>query len=149
MPKRLRPALRNPAALATRVLRIFVGSIQRELHRSAAGLVHARLVVVRFLQRFGSALNEHWHCHCWLSDGVFVAADGQRLAFVSASVDADGAAWVKAWVRRPVLAADRRHGVLDSEAAANMADSDLVGGFSVDASVVVATWQQQSACNSA
>jgi len=31
LPKRLRPALRNHSALATRVLRIFIGSIEREL----------------------------------------------------------------------------------------------------------------------
>jgi len=40
LPKRLRPALRNHAALATRVLRIFIGSIERELRRSAAAPVH-------------------------------------------------------------------------------------------------------------
>gem|GEM_PF-2666772 len=45
-----------------------------------------------FLQRFGSALNEHWHYHCCVSDGGFVAADGQNVAFVSAAVDADGVA---------------------------------------------------------
>ena len=39
LPKRLRPALRSNAALATRVLRIFIGSIERELRRSAAALV--------------------------------------------------------------------------------------------------------------
>ena len=37
LPKRLRPALRNHAALATRVLRIFIGSIQRELKPQRGG----------------------------------------------------------------------------------------------------------------
>ena len=91
-----------------------------------------------FLQRFGSALNEHWHYHCCVSDGVFAALDRQTLVFVSATVDTDGVGKVQARVRRRVLAAWRRHGVLDAEAAANMADWDHGGGFSVDASVAIA-----------
>ena len=67
-----------------------------------------------FLQRFGSALNEHWHYHCCVSDGVFAAADRQNLAFVSAAVDADIVARVQARVRRRVLAAYCRHGLLDA-----------------------------------
>jgi hypothetical protein len=97
---RLRPALRNHAALATRVLRIFIGSIERELCRSAAAPVSARIGAVSFLQRFGSSLNEHWHYHCCVSDGVFAAADGQALAFMPATVDAEMVARVQARVRR-------------------------------------------------
>jgi len=120
------------------VLRIFVGSIERELRRSAAAPASARLGAVSFLQRFGSALNEHWHYHCCVSDGVFAAADGKSLGFVSATVDADMVVRVQARVRRRVLAAYCRHGVLDAEAAAYMADWDYGGGFSVDASVAIA-----------
>ncbi len=139
LPKRLRPALRDHAALATRVLRIFIGSIQRELRRSAAP-VGARIGAVGFLQRFGSALNEHWHYHCCVSDGVFAAADGKTLAFVPATVDvADIVARVQARVRGRVLALYCRHGVLSGEdAAQNMAGWDHGGGFSVDASVGIA-----------
>ena len=43
LPKRLRPARRNQAALATRVLRIFIGNIQRELRRSAAAPAGTRI----------------------------------------------------------------------------------------------------------
>ncbi len=139
LPKRLRPALRNHAALATRVLRIFIGSIQRELRRSAVAPAHARIGAVSFLQRFGSSLNEHWHYHCCVSDGVFVAADGQTLAFVPAEVDvAAMVARVQARVRRRVLAAYRRYGVLSAEDAKDMAGWDHGGGFSVDASVGIA-----------
>lgn len=77
LPKRLRPALRSNAVLATRMLRIFVGSIERELRRSVAAPASARLGAGSFLQRLGSALNEHWHYHCCVSDGVFVAAAAQ------------------------------------------------------------------------
>lgn len=145
LPKRLRPALRNHAALATRVLRIFIGSIQRALRRSAAAPAHARLGAVSFLQRFGSSLNEHWHYHCCVSDGVFVAADGQTLAadgqtlaFMPATVDAEMVARVHARVRRRVLAAYCRHGVLSEEDTKDMAGWDHGGGFSVDASVGIA-----------
>jgi len=44
---------------------------------------------VSFLQRFGSALNAHWHYHCCVSDGVFAGAHGQSLDFVFSAVDAD------------------------------------------------------------
>ena len=123
---------------ATRVLRIFIGSIERELRRSTAAPAHARLGAVSFLQRFGSALNEHWHYHCCVSDGVFVAADGQTLAFEPAPVDAADVAKVQARVRRRVLLAYCRHGVLSADVAEDMAGWDHGGGFSVDASVGIA-----------
>jgi hypothetical protein len=90
------------------------------------------------LQRFGSSLNEHWHYHCCASDGVFAASDGQALAFMPATVDADRVARVQARVRRQVLAAYCRHGVLDAQATKDMAAWDHGGGFSVDASVGIA-----------
>jgi len=108
--------LRNHSALATRVLRIFIGRIERELRRSAAAPAHARLGAASFLQRVGSALNEHWHHHCCLSDSVFAAATSQSLAFVFAAVaptgkpgsrrGPDGGCWrrtvgIACWTRKP------------------------------------------------
>ena len=90
-----------------------------------------------FLQRFGSAPDEHGHYDC-ASDGVFAAADGQTLAFMPAAVDADRVARVPARVRRRVLAAYCRHGVQSAEDAQDMAAWDHGGGFSVDASVGIA-----------
>lgn len=130
LPKRLRLALRNHAAPPTRVLRIFIGSIERELRRSAAAPVHARLGTVSFLQRFASSLNEHWLYHCCVSNGVFAAADGQTLAFVPANVDvAAMVARSQARVRRRVLATYCRHGVLSAEDAKGMAAWDHGGGL--------------------
>jgi len=87
------------------------------LRRSAAAPAHARLGAASFLQRFGSALNEHWHHNNCVSDGVFAAAAGQNLAFVSATVSApigwprcrrgcDGGCWrrnvgMACWTRKP------------------------------------------------
>ena len=90
------------------------------------------------MQRFGSALNEHWQYHACVSDGVFTDASTGRVEFVPALIDnpADSAA-VQAWVRRRVLAAYRRRGWLDADSAADMAQWQHGGGFSVDASVVI------------
>ena len=83
----------------------------------------ARAVVrhISFNQPRGFHPTEHWHDHCCVSDGVFAAADGQTLAFMPATVHADRVAGVQARVRRRVLAAYCRHGVLDAQAAEGMA----------------------------
>ena len=112
---------RDPA-LATRVLRIFIDSIERSLRVCCAAPPSARPGALSFLQRFGSALNEHWHYHCCVSDGVFDTADDGSLRFVFASIDAQSAAQVQARVRRRVLAAYSRRGWLDAVSAANMAE---------------------------
>ena len=129
LPKRLRPALRNHAALAAGMLRIFVGSIEHELRRSAAAPASAFLGTVSFLQRFGSALNDYRHYHCCVTDGGFVAADARTLAFAPAQVDAGDVVRVQARVRRRVLAAYRRHGVHSAEDAGYMAGWDHCVGF--------------------
>lgn len=67
------------------------------------------------------------------------AADGQTLTCMSARVDAELVARVQARVRRRVLAAYRRHGVLNAEDAHDLAGWDHGGGFWVDAAVGIAT----------
>lgn len=70
---------------------------------------------------------------------MFAAADSQALTFMAAPVDvAEVEARVQARVRRRVLAAYRRHGVLSMEDAEDMAGWDHGGGCSVDASVGIA-----------
>jgi len=107
LPKRLRPALRADPVLATRVLRIFTDCIERRLHGCCTAPAAARPGAVSFLQRFGSALNEHWHYHVCVSDGVFTDASTGRVTgqvdFIPALIDspADSAA-VQARVRRRV-----------------------------------------------
>lgn len=135
--KPLRPALRGDPVLATRVLIIFIDSIERSLRVCSEAPPSARPGAVSFLKRFGSALNEHWHYHRCVSDGVFDTADYGSLRFVFATIDAQSAAKVQARVRRRVLAAYRRRGWLDAVCAANTAEWDHGGGFSVDASVAI------------
>lgn len=72
LPQRLRPALRADPALATGVLRVFIESIERSVRTGAQAPAECRLGAVSFVQRFGSALNEHRHYHCCVSDGVVI-----------------------------------------------------------------------------
>ena len=70
--------------------------------------------------------------------------EDQTLAFVPAAVDAIDVARVPVRVRRRVLAAHRRHGVLSEQDAEDMTRWVHGGGFSVDASVGIAARQQHS-----
>ena len=73
-----------------------------------------------------------------VSVGVFTDASTGRVEFVPALVDSPAdSAVVQARVRRRVLAAYRRRGWLDADSAADMAQWQHGGGFSVDASVVI------------
>ena len=65
-PKRLRYFLARDADLLNRVLRIFLNSVEKALLLCSPDAPdHARLGAVTFVHRFGSALNDHIHFHCW------------------------------------------------------------------------------------
>ena len=65
-PKRLRYFLARDADLLDRVLRIFLNSVEKALLLCSPDAPdHARLGAVTFVHRFGSALNDHIHFHCW------------------------------------------------------------------------------------
>jgi len=122
LPKRLRPALRRHAALAARVFHIVIGSIERDLPGSVAAPVGVRI---------GSALNEHRHYHCCVSDALFAQASDVRLAFAPVDLDSESViAVVQARVRRRVSEAHRRRCSLDFEAAEATAGWDHDGNFS-------------------
>ena len=70
----------------------------------------SRLGAIRFVLRFGSALNEHGHYHCCVSAGLLTAAGNGGLEFVPARVDAETASAIQAKVRHRVLATYRRRG---------------------------------------
>jgi len=112
LPKRLRPALRNHAALATRVLRIFIGSNERELRRGATAPAHARPSTLSFLQRFGSALNENWHYHCYVGDGGIVGQPA-KCTRTQQSADPSG----QPVLTREPVASQSSLGVCSSESA--------------------------------
>ena len=83
-----------------------------------------------FLQRFGKALNLHFHFHCCIIDGVFDKAGN----FYEADPSARDIQSVQEQVRRRVVKFFQRKGILNSDEASDMLGWDH-GGFSLDANV--------------
>ncbi len=92
----------------------------------------SRLGAVVFIHRFGALLNTHLHYHCVVLDGVFDADAEGGVAFHPASgLDATAIGEVQAAVRRRLLRAVERRGLLAPEDAQTMAAWEHGGGFSV------------------
>ena len=90
-PKRLRYFLSRDAEPLNAALHIFLRAVDarlRECSRSSTG----RIGAVRFVHRFGAALNAHVHFHCRLIDGVFVAGEDGELRFAGHPIFPDMAA---------------------------------------------------------
>lgn len=86
-----------------------------------------------FIHRFGSSLNEHTHFHVIVIDGVDPEQD---VRFIDAEeLDADDAEAVQTQIRRRILRAFVRRGLLEKEDRKEMEQWDHGGGFSLDASV--------------
>jgi len=137
LPKRLRyPLQHDPEALDS-VLRIFVDAIERHLREHSPGADRkARTGAVAFVHRFGSSLNQHTHFHVCVIDGVFEPDPKQGARFTEVDgLGAAGAQPVQAQVRRRILRAFVRRGLLDKDDGKEMAQWDHGGGFSLDASV--------------
>ena len=84
-------------------------------------------------------LNTHLHFHCIVIDGVFDAAVAGGVSFHPASgLDAQLIGAVQAAVRRRLLRALARRGLLTPEDAQRMAAWEHGGGFSIDARVRIA-----------
>jgi len=91
---------------------------------------------VVFIHRFGARLNTHLHFHCVVVDGVFEGDAGGGATFHPAGgLDASAIGEVQAAVRRRLLRAVLRRGLLSADDAQEMAKWEHGGGFSVDAKV--------------
>ena len=137
VPKRLRYHLEHDPAIETLALRIFLSVVEQALRRAcpAAG-PDSRIGAVAFIHRFGALLNPHEHFHCLVIEGVFAAdASGGATFHESRAPDQKWLDEVHAKVRRRLLRALTRRGVLDPEDAEAMANWAHGGGFSLDASV--------------
>ena len=151
VPKHLRYFLQNdPKALNT-ALRIFLRVIHSNLHQhcaSATGIdkrdVHSGACA--FIHRFGSSLNTHVHFHICVIDGVFEAgaASGDdkggntgAIFHAASHLDAAAIANVQSEVKRRIVRAFVKRGLLDAIAGEVMIDARQGGGFSVDASVCI------------
>ena len=137
VPRRLRYFLQRDADLQGAALRLFLRAVESCLRAHSPGSGSAaRLGDVAFIHRFGSSLNAHLHFDCVVIDGVFApAAAGGVIFHAAAGLDANAIAQVQAQVRRRLLRAVVRRGLLPEDDARAMAQWEHGGGFSVDASV--------------
>jgi Putative transposase len=141
VPKRLRYFLHDDAVLQGVVVRILLRAIERCLREHSPGSsAAARLGAVVFIHRFGSSLNAHRHFHCCIIDGVVEAAgaadEAPGVVFHQASGLAAAAVLrVQAKVRRRVLRAFLRRGLLEQRDSDEMGSWAHGGGFSLDAAV--------------
>jgi hypothetical protein len=137
VPKRLRYYLQNDAAVQTLALHIFLSTVEQSLRRGApAAGAASRIGAVAFIHGFGALLNAHVHFHCVVVEGVFEAdaAGGARL-HEARGVGPETVAEIQAHVRRRLLRAAARRGLLERQHAQAMGAWDHAGGFSLDASV--------------
>ena len=137
MPKRLRYHLERDPAVQNVALYIFISAIERVMRQCSpdAGAA-SRLGAVVFIHRFGALFNPHLHCHCIVVDGVFdAAAEGSAVFHPAGGLDATTIGEVQTAVRRRLLRAVERRGLLSPEEARIMAAWEHGGGFSVDAGV--------------
>ncbi|MBK8387361.1 MAG: transposase [Candidatus Accumulibacter sp.] len=145
VPKRLRYHLQHDPTIETLALRIFLSVVEQVLRRAcpAAGS-DSRIGAVAFIHRFGALLLNREHFHCLVIEGVFAAdASGRATFHESRALDQKGLDEVHAKVRRRLLRALTRRGVLEPEDAEKMANWAHGGGFSLDASVRIEAADRQ------
>ena len=139
LPKRLRGFLHRDPALAGRVLRIFLAEVERALRRQCpdAG-AKARAGAVVFPHRFGASLNAHYHFHACVLEGLY-EAEGEGVRFHEVAERSEEAILqVQERMRRRVLKAFVRWGLLAADARDEMLGWRHGGGFSLDAAVRIA-----------
>jgi hypothetical protein len=127
-------------------LRLFLDAVEQHLRRRCPGAgPKSRIGAVGFIHRFGSSLNEHTHFHVCVLDGIFEPDPEQGARFIEAEeLDADDAEAVQAQVRRRILRAFVRRGLLEKEDRKEMEQWDHGGGFSLDAGVRIEAHDRQS-----
>ncbi len=137
VPKWIRYFIARESKLLSKVLRIFVNEIEKQLKKSSAGIEsEARLGAVSFIQRFGSRLNLHCHFHCIVFDGVFAEDSKEVLRFEEVSnFGTEEVEQVGAGVRKRVLSLFKRRGLLSDDDFDNIKSWKGSGGFSVNADV--------------
>ncbi|MBU1655145.1 MAG: transposase zinc-binding domain-containing protein [Gammaproteobacteria bacterium] len=117
VPKRLRYHLQHDREALNSALRIFLDAVEQHLREHSPGAgPKSRTGAVAFIHRFGSSLNEHTHFHVCVIDGVFEPDPEQGAHFMEVDeIDADDAETVQAMVRRRILRAFVRRGLLDKD----------------------------------
>jgi hypothetical protein len=140
VPKRLRYFLQADPAIQNLALHIMLSAVEQGLRATclvAQGSM-ARIGAVAFIHRFGALLNPHVHFHCVVVDGVFESGTGGQLPVrfhEMPALDAQQLADIQRNIRRRLLRALTRRGLLEPQVAEEMVAWDHSGGFSLDASV--------------
>jgi len=140
LPKRLRYYLQHDREALNSALRILLNEIERHLRAQSPGAgPDARAGAVAFIHRFGSSLNQHTHFHVCVIDGVFEPDPQNGVRFFAVEeLDWQDAEAVQARVRRRILRAFVRRGLLDKDDRKEMEQWNHGGGFSLDATVRIA-----------
>jgi len=144
LPKRVRYFCKHRPVAASAVLRIFLRAVQTELRRccpDAPG--SARFGAVGFEHRAGAFLNDNYHWHVEVTDGVF-ADDGCGGAefFEAHDLSPERVLRIEAAIRRRVIRWLVRHGMLEQHSADEMLSWEHRGGFSLDASTRIEAWDR-------
>jgi hypothetical protein len=137
-PKRVRYFVKNCREVASGVLRVCLRAVETTLRQRSPGAPkEARFGAVSFAGLAGSSLNEHYHFHVLVTEGVFAAdvdgAAGAAEFFEAMELTEGDIVAVEQKVRRRVLRYLGRHGYLDSDTVKDMLGWDHAGGFSLDA----------------
>jgi hypothetical protein len=145
LPKRLRYHLQHDREVLNSALRIFLDAVEQHLRRRSPGAgPKARTGAVAFIHRFGSSLNEHTHFHVVFIDGVFEPDPNGGVRFIKVEeLDSDDAEAVQSQVRRRILRAFVRRGLLKKEDRKEMEQWEHGGGFSLNASVRIKAHDRQ------
>lgn len=136
---RLRYFLQTDPAVQNLALHIFLSAVEQGLRAACPAVGNkARIGAVAFIHRFGALLNLHVHFHCVVVDGVFEAATEacESVRFhETPALSSEQQADIERNIRRRLIRALTRRGLLETDAADEMAAGDHGGGFSLNASV--------------
>jgi hypothetical protein len=139
VPKRLRYFLQADPAIQNLTLHIFLSAVEQGLRAACPGVQGstARIGAVAFIHRFGSLLNPHVHFHCVVVDGVFESGTGVQLPVrfhEIPALDAQQLVVIQCNIRRQLLRALTRCGLLEPQVAEEMAVWDHSGTVPVRSS---------------
>ena len=137
LPKRLRYFLYHNPKITSKVLRIFLDEIRKQLVQHYQTATEPENLVkiggVSFIHRFGSSLNAHPHFHCVIIEGVFVKDSDSQITFHKlTTITQDDIQVVQNRVRLRVLKSFKHSGLLEDHDVENMKTWNGGGGFSVN-----------------
>ena len=138
LPKRLRYYLYHNSDITSKVLKIFLDEISKQLKQQIDIPKGSKIKPggVSFIHRFGASLNVHLHFHCVVMEGLFLADEDNNLSYQAVKgLTQDDINEVQQRARVRILKAFKRWELLQDYDVENMLGWQGGGGFSVDGSV--------------